>query len=176
MSVKCHTIKEKMVKTIDTHLFWLVFWSDTLHQTIVQCTSPNSTMRNNPGSQDLSSWSLSSGCHTAYGVPRLGIRSERQFPPTLQVWQRWILNTLCQARGQTRVPVLQRRCWSVAPQWELPKASFFRFRIIHVLRIQGNKCLALIYCHSLICEVFSWRTSLSVTSKDWTWKAPNLHS
>ena len=45
------------------------------------------------------------GCPMAYGVSRPGIRFELQL---WQLWQRWILNPLCQVRDRTCVPVLPR--------------------------------------------------------------------
>ena len=44
---------------------------------------------------------------TVYEVPRSGIISKPQLQHKLQLWQRWILNPLCQARDQTCVLALQ---------------------------------------------------------------------
>ena len=49
-----------------------------------------------------------SDCSVAYRVPGPRIRSERQLWPILQLQQHWILNSLCRARNQTYVPILQR--------------------------------------------------------------------
>ena len=43
-----------------------------------------------------------------HGVPGPGIRSELKSWPKPQVWQRQILNPLCQAQDQTCVPALPR--------------------------------------------------------------------
>ena len=46
----------------------------------------------------------------AYGVPRLGIRSELQLRSMIQPWQHWILHPLCWAGDGTCISALQRRC------------------------------------------------------------------
>ena len=43
-------------------------------------------------------------CPTAHGIPGLGIRSEPQVGPMLQLWQCWILKPVCQARDQICIP------------------------------------------------------------------------
>ena len=48
------------------------------------------------------------GHPVAYEVPRPGIRSEAQLWPKLQLWQRRILNSLCQARDRTCIPALPK--------------------------------------------------------------------
>ena len=52
------------------------------------------------------------GLPTAYGILGLRIRCEPQSKPMPQLWQHYIPNPLCWARGQTFIPVLQRRCRS----------------------------------------------------------------
>ena len=45
--------------------------------------------------------------------PGQGIRSEAQLQPKLQqLWQHWILHSLCLAGDQTCIPALPRHCWS----------------------------------------------------------------
>ena len=55
---------------------------------------------------------FSFGHPTAYRIPGSGIRSEPQSWPMPPLWQRKILNLLCQARDQTCVPALPRCCQS----------------------------------------------------------------
>ena len=55
-------------------------------------------------------FSLHFGCPLAYGAPGPGFRSEPLWHPKPPLWQRWILNSLCQAEDQTQVPALPRCC------------------------------------------------------------------
>ena len=54
------------------------------------------------------------GFPAACKVPGPGIRSKPQLQPTLQLWQRWILNPLYCLKDLTCIPALQR-CRQ--PQW-----------------------------------------------------------
>ena len=49
---------------------------------------------------------------TAYKIPGQGTESEPPLWPTLQLWQHWILNPLCQAGYRTCVSPLQGCCQS----------------------------------------------------------------
>ena len=61
----------------------------------------------------------------ACGVPRPGNRSEPQLLPKLQLRQRRILNSPCQARDRTQVPVLPRYCRSHCTTAGTPASLFF---------------------------------------------------
>ena len=77
----------------------------------------------------------------AHGVPRPGTRSELQSRPKPQLWQRRIVNSLCQARDGTWVPALPRRLRSAEPQQQLlmsflePRTDHLSSLVIHAISV-----------------------------------------
>ena len=61
------------------------------------------------------------GFPASYGVPGPRIRSEPQLPPKPHLQQPWILNPLCWARDQTRIPALSTPRPSCCATAEIPK-------------------------------------------------------
>ena len=75
------------------------------------------------------------GHPTAYRVPRPGIRSKPQLPPTLQLWQCRILNPLCGNRNGTCVPTFQRYLRFHCTTGELPFVSLYCNIIMGQLKV-----------------------------------------
>ena len=61
----------------------------------------------------------------AYGVPRLGIRSELQLQPMPQLWQPQILNPLCQLGIETASQLCRDTASPIVPQQEPLKIFSF---------------------------------------------------
>lgn len=61
----------------------------------------------------------------AHGVPRARDRTDLQLRPKPQPWQRWSLDSLCQARDQTCPQRSQDAADPTAPQWELRGGILF---------------------------------------------------
>ena len=70
------------------------------------------------------------GRPVAYEVPRPGTRSELQFQSKPKLWQHWILNLLCWARGRTCVPALPRHhCFRCTTTGRLSSILFSKIKI-----------------------------------------------